>query len=219
MDPRFEQRVRPIAAELRRCHATVLRSWPASLWTYRPAPSRMPGRRNRKRQTSSRGVARSWQRRATMSSATMRTITRRGTLVEFVAILAPAAVFANSDWMPTSATGISSTSARTPPTALRPSSGRWETAITRYPVYVSAKFLGEYFDDQPGMALLGEFGDRTTRALLVGGRPLLAVQYLTGGGRPSDHWRTNRTGGRFAAPTAPAAMPSWARCPFSPWPA
>ena len=99
--------------------------------------------------------------------------------------------------MPTSATGTSSTFAPTPrtapPTFFRPLGNGYYTI----PVYVSAKFLGEYFDDQPGMPLLGEFGDRTTRALLVGGPPLLALQYLTGGGRPSayedeSYWRPFR---------------------------
>ena len=98
------------------------------------------------------------------------------------------------------------------------SSGRWVTATYTIPVYVSAKFLGEYFDDLPGMSLLGEWGDRTSRALMVGAPPLLAVQYLTGGGRPSPIRATIRTGGPFTARTAPAAMPSWARCPSSPWP-
>ena len=96
--------------------------------------------------------------------------------------------------MPTSATGISSTSAPLPPTAPLTIFRQLGNGYYTIPVYVSAKFLGEYFDDQPGMALLGEFGDRTTRALLVGAPPLLAVQYLAGGGRPSDiedesYWR------------------------------
>ena len=86
------------------------------------------------------------------------------------------------------------------------------------PVYVSAKFVGEYFDDVPGMALLGEFGDRTTRALLVGAPPLLAVQYVPAAGGPPIT-STNPTGSRSTARTAPAVTPSWAPFPFSPWPA
>ena len=110
----------------------------------------------------------------------------RDTLGEFVVILAPAAVFANSDWDADVGDWyqqhVRSDATNRAAAFFRPLGNGYYTI----PVYVSAKFLGEYFDDQPGMALLGEFGDRTTRALLVGGPPLLALQYLTGGGRPSD---------------------------------
>ena len=109
----------------------------------------------------------------------------RATLGEFIVILAPAAVFANSDldadvgnWYQEH---VRSNSTNRAAAFFRPLGNGYYTI----PAYVSAKFLGEYFDDQPGMALLGEFGDRATRALLVGAPPLLAVQYLTGGGRPS----------------------------------
>ena len=118
----------------------------------------------------------------------------RDTLGEFVVILAPAAVFANTDvdadidyWYQQH---VRSNDTNRAASVFRPLGNGYYTI----PAYVSAKFLGEYFDDQPGMALLGEFGDRTTRALLVGAPPLLAVQYLTGGGRPSNvednsYWR------------------------------
>jgi len=119
------------------------------------------------------------------------------TLGEFVVILAPAAVFANSDfdadvgnWYQQH---IRSGDTDRAATVFRTLGNGYYTI----PAYVSAKFLGEYFDDYPGMDLLGEFGDRTTRALLVGAPPLLAVQYLTGGGRPSSfadesYWRPFR---------------------------
>ena len=121
----------------------------------------------------------------------------RDTLGEFIVILAPAAVFANSDfdadvgnWYQQH---IRSVATNRVSNFLRPLGNGYYTI----PVYVSAKFLGEYFDDQPGMALLGEFGDRTTRALMVGAPPFLALQYLTGGGRPSayadeSYWRPFR---------------------------
>ncbi len=121
----------------------------------------------------------------------------RRTLGEFIVILAPAAVFANSDfdadvgtWYQTH---VRSVDTNRTSNFIRPLGNGYYTI----PFYVSAKLLGEYFDDQPGMALLGEFGDRTTRALLVGGPPFLALQYLTGGGRPSEYadesyWRPFR---------------------------
>ncbi len=118
----------------------------------------------------------------------------RRTAVEFVVILAPAAAFANSDWDADVGNWyqqhIRSNDTNRAADFFRPLGNGYYTI----PVYVSAKLLGEYFDDWPGMGLLGEFGDRTTRALLVGAPPLLAVQYLAGGGRPSSiedqsYWR------------------------------
>jgi hypothetical protein len=122
---------------------------------------------------------------------------RLSTLGQFVVILAPAAVFANSNYdaevgnwyqMHIRSNGTNEAS-----NYFRPLGNGFYTI----PFYVSAKFVGEYFDDQPGMALLGEFGDRTSRALLVGAPPFLALQYLTGGGRPSiyadeSYWRPFR---------------------------
>jgi len=110
----------------------------------------------------------------------------RDTLGKFIVILAPAAVFANTNldsevgnWYQQHVRSASTNHAAD---FFRPLGDGFYTI----PVYVSAKLLGEYFDDRPGMALLGEFGDRTTRALAVGAGPLLAVQYLTGSGRPSS---------------------------------
>ncbi len=121
----------------------------------------------------------------------------RSTAVQFVAILAPAAVLANTDldanfgnWYQTN---VRSNATNRASAFFRPLGDGYYTI----PVYVSAKLLGEYFDDSPGMALLGQFGDRATRALLVGAPPLLAVQYVTGGGRPylnvdESYWRPFR---------------------------
>ena len=122
---------------------------------------------------------------------------RLNTLGQFALILAQAAVFANSDydadvgnWYQTH---IRSKATNDASNFLRPLGNGYYTI----PFYVSAKFLGECLEDEPGMSLLGQFGDRTTRALLVGGPPFLALQYLTGGGRPSiyadeSYWRPFR---------------------------
>ena len=111
----------------------------------------------------------------------------RSTALQFAAILAPAAVLANTDLDANFAnwyqTHIRSSETNRASDFFRPLGDGYYTI----PVYVSAKFIGEYFDDVPGMGLLGEFGDRASRALMVGAPPLLAVQYLTGGGRPSDY--------------------------------
>ncbi len=121
----------------------------------------------------------------------------RGTLGEFILILAPAAVFANSDFDADVGTWyqvhVRSVDTNRVSNFIRPVGAGFITI----PIYVSAKFVGEYFDDQPGMALLGEFGDRTCRALAVGSPPFLALQYITGGGRPANYvdesyWRPFR---------------------------
>jgi len=110
----------------------------------------------------------------------------RDTLGKFLVILAPAAVFANTNldanvgnWYQQH---VRSASTNRASDLFRPLGN----GLYTIPVYVSAKLLGEYFDDRPGMAILGEFGDRTTRALAVGAVPMLAMQYLTGGDRPSS---------------------------------
>ncbi len=111
----------------------------------------------------------------------------RSTAVQFAAVLAPAAVFANTNLDANFAnwyqSHIRSGDTNRAADFFRPLGDGYYTI----PVYVSAKFIGEYFDDVPGMSLVGQFGDRASRALLVGAPPLLAVQYLTGGGRPSDY--------------------------------
>ncbi|MGA2067093.1 MAG: hypothetical protein ABSG86_19095 [Thermoguttaceae bacterium] len=43
-----------------------------------------------------------------------------------------------------------------------------------------------WLDDRPVLSELGQWGDRVARAYLVGGPPMLAMQYLTGGSRPRD---------------------------------
>lgn len=121
----------------------------------------------------------------------------RRTALEFAAILAPAAVFANSDldyrfgnWYQAN---VRSAETNRVAAFVMPLGNGYYTI----PVYVSAKFIGEYFDDLPGMSLLGEWGDRTTRALLVGALLLLAAQYVLGAGRPEaiddSYWKPFRS--------------------------
>jgi hypothetical protein len=55
------------------------------------------------------------------------------------------------------------------------------------PVTVSLALLDDtgWLDDRPALSELGQWGDRVSRAYLVGGPPMLAMQYITGGSRPS----------------------------------
>jgi membrane-associated phospholipid phosphatase len=62
------------------------------------------------------------------------------------------------------------------------------------PAWAGLALVGNMFDDRPAMSLLGEFGDRTTRAYLVGGPPMLLMQWTLGASRPGEtdhdsHWR------------------------------
>ena len=159
----------------------------------------------------------------------------RTTALEFTAILAPAAVFANTDldtnfgnWYQNH---VRSRNTNHAADFFRPLGDGYYTI----PVYVSAKLLGEYFDDCPGMSLLGQFGDRATRAILVGAPPLLAIQYVTGGGRPypgvdESYWRPFRGSHGASGHAFMGAIPfltlagmtddPWAKCFFyacSPW--
>ena len=54
------------------------------------------------------------------------------------------------------------------------------------PVAASLALLNDtgWLDDRPLLSEVGQWGDRVTRAYLVGGPPMLAMQYLTGGSRP-----------------------------------
>jgi hypothetical protein len=55
------------------------------------------------------------------------------------------------------------------------------------PVAASLALLSDtgWLDDRPMLSDIGQWGDRVARAYLVGGPPMLAMQYLTGGSRPS----------------------------------
>ena len=52
------------------------------------------------------------------------------------------------------------------------------------PAMIGLDIIGGLFDDQPILHTIGEFGDRFSRAYLVGGPPMLMLQYTTGGRRP-----------------------------------
>lgn len=54
------------------------------------------------------------------------------------------------------------------------------------PAAVGLWAVGEIFPDQPVVGTLGDYGQRVTRAYLVGGPPMLFMQYLLGSSRPSE---------------------------------
>ncbi len=60
-----------------------------------------------------------------------------------------------------------------------------EGALT-LPVFAGLWLTSEFLDDLPLLDLAGHWGERSLRAFLVGGPPLLAMQYLTGGSRPLE---------------------------------
>jgi membrane-associated phospholipid phosphatase len=64
-------------------------------------------------------------------------------------------------------------------------------AIT-IPTFLAMDLVGRYYGDVPAMGALGDYGDRVTRAYLVGAPSMLLMQWTLGGARPSDgtnsHW-------------------------------
>ncbi len=56
------------------------------------------------------------------------------------------------------------------------------------PITVSLMLLNDtgWLDDRPVLSEIGQWGDRVARAYMVGAPPMLAMQYLTGGSRPSS---------------------------------
>lgn len=54
------------------------------------------------------------------------------------------------------------------------------------PVFAGAWLASVAFDEVPLIDVAGDWGERSLRAFLVGGPPLLAMQYLTGGSRPLE---------------------------------
>jgi hypothetical protein len=56
------------------------------------------------------------------------------------------------------------------------------------PLVVTLALLNDtgWWDDNPVLHTVGDWGDRVTRAYLVGGVPMLAMQEITGGDRPSS---------------------------------
>ena len=53
------------------------------------------------------------------------------------------------------------------------------------PVYATMAVVGQAYDDRPLIGAMGEFGDRASRSILVGAPPMLLMQTVTGGRRPS----------------------------------
>ena len=74
-----------------------------------------------------------------------------------------------------------------------------------------------WLDDRPVFHEIGEWGDRVARAYLVGAAPMLVMQEVTGGSRPTRPTLT-RPGYPFPRPTASAATPSWPPACSSPPP-
>lgn len=62
------------------------------------------------------------------------------------------------------------------------------------PVFATLGVVGKMCDDTPVLCTLGELGDRTTRAYLVGFPPMLLAQFALGASRPEErmnasYWR------------------------------
>jgi hypothetical protein len=66
--------------------------------------------------------------------------------------------------------------------------GEWQLTV---PIYLGAWALGSVFEDRPACSVVGQWGERTLRALLVGAPANGVLQYGLGGGRPGEgsHWR------------------------------
>jgi membrane-associated phospholipid phosphatase len=62
------------------------------------------------------------------------------------------------------------------------------------PACAGLAVLNVWCQDVPLLGVAGDFGDRTTRAFLVGAPPMLLMQFVTGASRPEEaayrsHWR------------------------------
>ncbi|MGO8753412.1 MAG: hypothetical protein ACLQNE_46340 [Thermoguttaceae bacterium] len=115
-------------------------------------------------------------------------------LLGFAAFLGPAAVTANSDldnefrnWYQ---------SHLVTPTTNQVAKACKNLGEAQYavPVYALMDLAGKYFEENPFMGVMGDFGDRTMRAYAVGAPPMLLMQEVLGSGRPSDtadnsYWR------------------------------
>jgi membrane-associated phospholipid phosphatase len=55
------------------------------------------------------------------------------------------------------------------------------------PAYFASYLVGRVFEERPIGALFVDYGERTVRASLVGGLPMLLMQEVTGAGRPGEH--------------------------------
>jgi membrane-associated phospholipid phosphatase len=62
------------------------------------------------------------------------------------------------------------------------------------PVYAGATLLKPYIETTPIGSAVGQWGDRCLRSVVVGGPPVLVLQWFLGGSRPTDaegnsHWK------------------------------
>jgi len=55
------------------------------------------------------------------------------------------------------------------------------------PAFAGLWLVGGMLDQWPVMDAMGTYGGRVTRGYLVGGPPMLFMQFLLGGGRPDEH--------------------------------
>ena len=55
-----------------------------------------------------------------------------------------------------------------------------------FPAFIGLAVVGNLFDDNPFMAVVGDYGSRVTRGYLVGAPPMLALQSVLGAGRPEN---------------------------------
>lgn len=72
--------------------------------------------------------------------------------------------------------------------------GNWEAAV---PVLLACSLVGYAWDDNAAAAAVGEFGNRSVRALAVGAPSVIALQFGLGAGGPNDppdsRWRPGQS--------------------------
>lgn len=54
------------------------------------------------------------------------------------------------------------------------------------PLYGITMLAGTFADDNSAVGITGDWGERSLRAILVGGPPMLLLQEVTGGSRPDE---------------------------------
>jgi hypothetical protein len=67
--------------------------------------------------------------------------------------------------------------------------GEW---IYMVPTALTLEVVGTCLADNPSFAVMGDYGDRVMRAYLVGGPPMLFMQYAIGTGRPTTSTDSSR---------------------------
>lgn len=66
--------------------------------------------------------------------------------------------------------------------------------VITIPVFCGAALIGSWFDDHPLGHGSSEWGQRSLRTILVGGPPMLAMQWVTGASRPGETDEGSRWG-------------------------